>query len=253
MRKIAFVTCLATTFLTTGCAHKGTNPADPYEPFNRSVYKFNQAIDSALIKPTAKVYKAILPSFVRKGIDNFFNNLDMVPSVANDVLQAEGKWAIKDTWRFVINSSIGVGGLFDVASKLGLPAHYNDVGLTFAKWGDKNSPYLMIPLIGPSTFRDGAGMVFQFSLLSPYLYLDDEALAWGLAGVRYVDLRSLMLENEGIMDEALDKYAFLRDAYLQHRNYQLTNGAVAESSDTTNTVNTGKIPDSTPPSDYVDE
>lgn len=258
MRLITFCASLATTLTLTGCAHKGTNPADPYEHFNRKVHKFNMAVDATLLKPTAKIYQALLPAFVRKGVNNAFNNLDMVPSVANDILQAEGKWSIKDSWRFVINSSLGVGGLFDVAKTFGLPAHYNDLGLTLAKWGDKKSPYLVIPLLGPSTIRDGSGTLFQFALWSPYVYIKSDALAYGLAGLRYVDLRAQMLDSDRIIDEALDKYSFIRDAYLQHRNYQITatqdNGAlyVEEA-----TVDPQSVPKagaaSQMPSDYVDE
>lgn len=231
MRLITLFASFATTITLTSCAHNGANPADPYESFNRKVHRFNTTADKAVLKPAAIIYQSLLPGFVRKGINNAFNNLDMVPSVANDLLQAEGKWAIKDTWRFAINSTLGVGGLFDVAAKMGLPAHYNDLGLTFAKWGDKNSPYLVLPLLGPSTIRDGSGMLFQFVLWSPYVYIDNAPLAYGLAGLRYVDLRTQFMDSERIMDEALDQYSFMRDAYLQHRNYQITGTNQADGSD----------------------
>lgn len=258
MRLIALFS-IATTFTLTSCANQGTNPADPYESFNRKVHSFNMAADKAVLKPVAIIYKSLLPGFVRKGINNAFNNLDMAPSVANDLLQAEGKWAIKDTWRFFINSTLGVGGLFDVADKMGLPAHYNDLGLTFAKWGDKKSPYLEIPLLGPSTIRDGMGMLFQFALWTPYVYINEDAVAYSLAGLRYIDLRTQLLDSERIMDEALDQYSFIRDAYLQHRNYQILgtsqdDGALYvedgndTSSDANNANNTVSVP-----SDYVDE
>lgn len=223
MRLNLLYSSVLSVLLLTGCCHKGPNPDDPYESFNRKVHKFNMAVDSALIKPPAKFYKAVVPGFIRKGINNAFNNVDMLPSIANDVLQAEGKWAIKDTWRFVINSTLGVGGLFDVASTFGLPPHYNDLGLTFAKWGDKNSPYIVIPLIGPSTIRDGSGWLVQFALWTPYVYINNDAVAYGLVGMRYLDLRTQLLDSEPLMDEALDKYAFIRDAYLQRRAY-LING-----------------------------
>lgn len=258
MRLIVLFASVVTTVTLTSCAHNGSNPADPYESFNRKVHRFNLAADKAILKPAATVYRSVLPGFARKGINNAFNNLDMVPSVANDLLQAEGKWAIKDTWRFVINSTLGIGGLFDVADKMGLPAHYNDLGLTFAKWGDKNSPYIEIPLLGPSTIRDGAGMLFQFTLWSPYVYINNDALAYGLAALRYVDLRAQLVDSERIMDEALDQYSFVRDAYLQHRNYQITgvnqedgNGYVDEESQSSSSLK-GTSP-SDVPSDYVDE
>ena len=136
MRLHPLLACILLSSLTTAC-HKGTNPVDPWEPFNRKVYAFNMAVDSAIIKPPAKLYKAVIPARVRKGINNAYNNLDMIPTVGNDLLQAQGKWAIKDTWRFIINSSLGVAGFFDVAATFSLPPHSNDLGLTLAKWGIK--------------------------------------------------------------------------------------------------------------------
>lgn len=262
MRLTPLSTLITTTLIVSGCAHKGTNPADPYEPFNRKVYQFNNAVDGAVLKPTAKAYKFIVPGFIRKGVNNFFNNLDMIPSVANDILQAQGKWMIKDTWRFIMNSTLGFGGVFDAAELCGLPAHYNDVGLTLAKWGDKQSPYLVLPLLGPSTIRDGSGMLFQFALWSPYVYINNDPLAYGLAGLRYVDLRTQLLDSERIMDEAFDKYSFMRDAYLQHRNYQIV--GMGQDSVSHYIDEEGKKDAATPgtgaasasqdaPSDYVDE
>ncbi len=250
------------TLILTGCAHKGTNPADPYEPFNRKVHKFNMTADRFVLKPVAKLYVHVIPGPIRKGIDNAFNNLDMVPSVANDLLQAEGKWAIKDIWRFIINSSLGVAGLFDVASKFSLPPHYNDLGLTFAKWGDKKSPYIVIPLLGPSTIRDGTGWLFQFALWSPYVYINNDAVAYGLAGLRYVDLRTQLFDSERLMNEALDQYSFIRDAYLQHRNYLIAGGEQDntgslyvddKAADQKALSNTNGAANDQPPSDYVDE
>ncbi|MFA6301712.1 MAG: VacJ family lipoprotein [Legionella sp.] len=221
MRLHPLFSSILAALLITGC-HKGPNPDDPFESFNRKVYKFNTGVDNVILKPPAKVYKAVVPRKVRKGINNFYNNLDMIPTVGNDLLQAEAKWAIRDTWRFAINSSLGVLGFFDVATTFGLPPHSNDLGLTLARWGDTKSPYLVIPFLGPSTVRDGAGWLFQFALYSPYVYLNNTTLMYSLLGLRYVDLRSQLLDSEALMDQALDKYAFLRDAYLQHRNYLIT-------------------------------
>lgn len=238
---------ILTTIMASGC-HKGSNPIDPWEPFNRKVYKFNASLDAKILKPPAKLYRAIIPGKVRKGINNAYNNLDMIPTVCNDLLQAEGKWAIRDTWRFFINSTIGVAGFFDPASTFSLPPHSNDLGLTLAKWGDKNSPYLVIPFLGPSTLRDGAGWLFQFALYSPYVYINNTNLVYGLLALRYVDLRSQLFETEALMDQALDKYAFMRDAYLQHRNYLIT-GAER---DVGTVFVEGKKGDNQLGSDYVD-
>jgi phospholipid-binding lipoprotein MlaA len=219
MRLFFFVAGMVGTLILTGCAHKGTNPIDPYEHFNRKVHNFNMAFDATILKPPAKLYRTVVPGAVRKGVSNAYSNLDMLPTIANDILQAEGKWAIRDSWRLVINSTLGVAGIFDVAAKFGLPPHYNDLGITLAKWGDKKSPYLVLPFIGPSTIRDGTGWLFQFALWTPYFYIDDDAVVFSLIALRYIDLRSQFFETEPLLNQALDKYTFIRDAYLQHRSY----------------------------------
>ena len=238
MRLLTVISALAGGLLLSGCIAKGTDPNDPFESINRKTHAFNMVFDKYILKPPAIAYKTIIPSFVRAGINNAYNNVNMLPTVANDLLQAEGNYAIKDTWRFIINSTFGVAGIIDVASTFSLPPHSNDLGLTFAKWGDKKSPYVVIPLLGPSTIRDGMGMMFDYALFTPYPYIRSDAVLYTLLGVRYVDLRSQMLETDRFIEEALDKYAFIRDAYLQHRNFLITgeqqdNGAlyVGEESD----------------------
>jgi phospholipid-binding lipoprotein MlaA len=223
-------TCAMAAFVSlSACATKGTNPQDPYESMNRKTYQFNHAFDAALLKPAAKVYTTILPAPVRSGINNVYDNVNMIPTIANDLLQAEGRYVVKDFWRLVVNSTVGIGGIFDVAKSMNLPPHSNDLGITFAKWGNTQSPYLIIPFLGPSTFRDGMGLMFNYALLTPYPYLD-VGLAWALVGVRYVDLRSQMFDTDKFMNEALDQYAFMRDAYLQHRHYLIT-GAQNQAAD----------------------
>lgn len=222
MRRLLPVITLTSTLIMSACVTKGTNPDDPYERFNRKVYKFNNIIDTFILKPPAKLYAAVIPAQVRAGINNVYNNVNMLPTVANDLLQAEGQLAIRDTWRFIANSTIGVAGIFDPASTFNLPPHSNDLGLTFAKWGDKKSPYLIIPFLGPSTFRDGMGMMFDYALFTPYPYIHSDAWLYGILALRYVDLRSQMFDTEKLMADAIDKYAFMRDAYLQHRQYLIT-------------------------------
>ncbi|MBA2651689.1 MAG: VacJ family lipoprotein [Tatlockia sp.] len=237
---------LATALLLSGCAHKAVNPIDPYEPYNRKIHKFNMTLDKLILKPSAKVYVAVLPSRIRKGINNVYNNVLMLPTAANDLLQGDWRYAIKDSWRFLINSTFGVAGIFDVANKpFGLPPHYNDLGLTFAKWGDKNSPYIVIPLLGPSTIRDGMSIPFDY-MFTPYFYLPGATALTSIAAVRYVDLRAQLLDTEKLMDEALDKYTFIRDAYIQHRNY-LINGELVETSNDSLYVDEGSA------ADYIDE
>lgn len=243
---------LAGSLALAGCVC-GTNPADPYEPFNRKVYKFNTVFDNIFLKPPAIIYKSVLPAFVRKGVNNFYNNLDLIPTVGNDLLQAEGKWAIRDTWRFVINSTLGIGGILDVAQKFSLPPHSNDLGLTLAKWGDRNSPYLVLPFLGPSTIRDGAGWLFQFAIYSPYAYINDDALLYSLLVLRYIDLRAQLFDAERFMDEALDKYSFMRDAYLQHRNYLIAGTEQDNGALYVEDTKAGEAAASAVGSDYVEE
>lgn len=249
MRLITTLTTLVSSLILSGCVFTGTNPADPYEPINREIHKFNMAFDATMLKPPAKFYKAVIPGPIRLGINNAYNNVAMIPTVANDLLQADWRYAIKDTWRFMINSTFGIAGVFDVADcRFSLPPHYNDMGLTFAKWGDKKSPYIVIPFLGPSTIRDGMGMVFDYTLLTPYPYINNDAVFYSLMILRYVDIRSQLLDSERLMGEALDKYAFIRDAYLQHRSF-LING---EQQDTGSLYVDGEG-DAQAPSDYIDE
>lgn len=219
---------ISSVFFLYGCV-SNTSSIDPYESFNRKIYHFNETIDAIVLKPSAKVYTMILPPLVRKSINNAYNNIALLPTIANDLLQADWRYLIKDSWRFLINSSFGVGGLFDIAaSNFNLPAHYNDMGITFAVWGDKKSPYLMLPFLGPSTLRDSIGMVFDYTILSPYAYLPHETVVWGVAGLRYVDLRSQLFDSEALLNQALDKYTMIREAYLQHRHFRITGKQVEE-------------------------
>ena len=216
---------LGFSLMLTSCIQKGNNPADPYESVNRKTHKFNMAFDATVLKPPAKLYKAILPPQLRAGINNAYNNVNTLPAIANDLLQADFNDAVKDTWRFLINSTFGIAGIFDIAaSDFSLPPHSNDLGITLAKWGDKQSPYFVIPFLGPSTFRDGMGMIFDYALFTPYPYISSDKVLYSIIGLRYIDLRSQMLETDRLMGEAIDHYAFMRDAYLQHRNYLITGG-----------------------------
>lgn len=230
MRFTHCVTAIASMLSLSACVTKGTNPVDPYEPINRKIYTFNTKVDSIILKPAARVYVAVIPPKIRAGVNNVYNNVNMIPTVANDILQAKWNYVIKDTWRFIANTTIGIGGIFDPASTFGLPPHSNDLGLTFAQWGDKKSPYIMIPLLGPSTIRDGMGLMFDYTFFTPYPYLRSDPLIWSLLAVRYVDLRSQMLDTEKLMADAIDKYSFMRDAYLQHRNF-LINGEQQDTGD----------------------
>ena len=205
------------------------NSIDPYEKINRNTYKFNKALDSTLIKPIAKVYNAILPPIIKTSITNFFNNLQMMPTIANDALQGNAKIAYLDTWRLIINSSVGIGGLFDVATLWGLPYKPNDLGITLAKWGGEKSPYFVIPVFGPSTFRDAASLPIDYGVFSVYGYMSRTAQVYSLFGVNMLEIRADLLDNEAFLDEALDEYIMVRDAYLQNRQYKISGKKVEDS------------------------
>ncbi|OGV28454.1 MAG: ABC transporter [Legionellales bacterium RIFCSPHIGHO2_12_FULL_35_11] len=210
--------------LASCCTQSGVNINDPYESINRKTYQFNRAFDATFLKPLARLYKKIIPDTVRISINNIYNNINMIPTAINDGLQGDYKNVIKDTWRFVINSTLGIGGVFDLAAtRFELPQHSNDLGLTFAKWGDKKSPYVVLPFLGPSTIRDGMGIAFEYPLITPYTYITNIALLYDILGLRYVDLRAQLLDKESLMQDALDPYTFIRDAYLQYRNFRINN------------------------------
>ncbi len=217
LRKILEVSALLGLGLcTTACATQ--NQQDPYENFNRGTYQFNKNLDRTLIKPVAIFYKKLLPPPVTKGVSNFFCNLSNIPTVVNDALQGCGHYVARDTTRFVINSTVGIGGLFDVACHVGLPNHSEDFGLTLAKWGYTNSNYLILPILGPSTVRDTIGIPVDYYGFSVYPYISPFWLRASLISLDYIDQRSQLLAFEGVMKEAsLDEYTFERNAYLQHR------------------------------------
>lgn len=200
----------------SGCHHYCAHPEDPFESINRELYKFNMAFDATVLKPPTKLYYQYVPAPVRGGINNVFNNIAMLPTIGNDILQLQGHHAIHDFARFYLNSTLGLAGIGDVASNLGIPLHRNDFGLTLASWGNTTSPYIMIPFLGPSTIRDGFGMVLDYTFLTPYPLIADQIL-YGILSTRYIDLRSQMMDGEDMLHDSIDPYIFMRDAYLQYR------------------------------------
>ncbi|OGT06053.1 MAG: hypothetical protein A2X78_04565 [Gammaproteobacteria bacterium GWE2_37_16] len=194
---------------------------DPYEKFNRQIFGFNRTIDKILIRPIAKTYNFILPNFAQKGVSNFFGNVGEIPNVANDILQANPVQTMSDLWRFVINTTVGIGGLFDVASRIGLKSHHNDLGLTFNKWGAKNTPYLVLPILGSSTIGDTVGLPINYELLTLWPHLKPSDLRLALLGTELISIRNSFLPTDKIINEAFDPYVAMRNAYLQHRVYLL--------------------------------
>lgn len=195
---------------------------DPYEGFNRAMFTFNEKIDQYLLKPVARAYNAVMPRPLNEGVHNFFMNIGNLPTIANDLLQANFFQAANDSWRLVINTTVGVGGLFDVAERMKLKPYTNDFGLTLAKWGYANSNYLVLPFFGPNTLRDGIGLPVDYFAFSIYPYIDSTKTRYAVYGLGVVDKRAQLLKFQSVMDEAaVDRYVFVRNAYLQHRAYQI--------------------------------
>jgi len=222
---------LAALFLA-GCAtlpNGKPDPRDPLERFNRSMFAFNDVVDKAVAKPVAKGYKKVMPSFVRTGVSNVFNNLNTLGTAVNDALQGKMRQAGRDSARFLMNSTLGLGGLFDPASAAGLELNDEDFGQTFGKWGMKPGPYLMLPFLGPSTFRDTFGkLADQFTY--PLYYLEDDSTRLIIRGVSLVDIRTGLLDLDEQINRSYDRYAFVRNAWLQRREFQVTDGDIEDPS-----------------------
>lgn len=211
-----------------GCASsEERDPRDPWEGLNRGVFKFNEAIDRTVVTPVAKGYNFILPGFLNRGITNAFNNLKDIVTAGNQLLQLKPLGAFESLGRVMFNSTLGLGGLIDLASGFGMPRYNEDFGQTLGRWGVGQGPYFVIPLLGPSTVRDGVGLGVDAFVISPVAYLDSIAATFGMYTVFYVDTRAgLFKAGEIIEAAALDKYSFIRDAYLQRRENLVNDGAV---------------------------
>ncbi|BCX81670.1 phospholipid-binding lipoprotein MlaA [Methylomarinovum caldicuralii] len=209
--------------LLGGCA--STDPRDPLEPVNRKVQAFNDTLDDYLMKPLARGYQWVTPDFVDQGVTNFFGNVKDIAVTANDLLQFKFKQSGQDAARFLVNTTVGVAGLIDVASEIGLEKHDEDFGQTLGVWGLPPGPYLVLPFLGPTTPRDGVGSVAD-GFMNPIAYTIFPVKV-GLFGLRTVDYRADNLSSTEILDQAaLDRYAFIRNAYLQRREYLIHDGEV---------------------------
>ncbi|NLP65306.1 VacJ family lipoprotein [Paraburkholderia sacchari] len=219
------ITVGAVALALTACSTVQTpSKDDPWEGFNRSVYTFNDTVDRYALKPVAKGYVKVTPQPVRDSVTNFFANIGDVYNAANNLLQLKIADGVEDIMRIVINTVFGVGGLFDVASLAKLPKHSQDFGLTLGHYGVPAGPYLVLPLLGPSTVRDGVGMVGNY-FINPLTYVNPPALSWGLYGLDVVSARANLLGASDLLEgAAIDKYSFLRNAYLQRRQYLLSDG-----------------------------
>ena len=221
----AFIACgLVGVVLLGGCASAG-NPRDPLEPINRGIYHFNDGVDTMLFKPAAQVYQAVLPQFVRTGVHNFFSNINDVIVALNNLLQGKFLNAVSDVGRIALNSTVGLLGVIDVATEVGLEKHNEDFGQTLGHWGIGDGAYLVIPILGPSNVRDAFGLFVDFKT-DPITYVDpsrDRNILWG---VRFVNRRAELLDTSTILEAAaLDPYEFVRDAYLQRRRNLIYDGS----------------------------
>lgn len=205
-----------------GCTCAPLKKADPLECFNRGIYGFNKGVDGLLIRPTARIYQQAVPKPFKTMIGNFFQNLREIPTIGNDILQARFKDARVASTRFILNTTLGIGGLLDVAAKAGLEVHTNDFGITLAKWGIVESVYVILPILGPSTARDAIGAWGVTYYMSVYPYIHSNRWRYGLLGLNLIDSRATFIKHEEAFAEAaVDEYKLVREAFLKHREYEI--------------------------------
>lgn len=220
------------TLALCGCA---TLPAgkrdarDPFERANRSVYRFNVAVDRAVAKPVATGYRRHVPVPIRRGIGNFLDNLGYPRTIVNELLQGKLADSGRDSVRLVINTVFGLG-FFDPASRAGLDKHDEDFGQTLGRWGMPAGPYLMLPLLGPSTLRDAIGEVPDEYTTARH-YLPDAGERYGVLAIDAIDTRAQLLDTDKLIEGAYDPYAFVRNAWLQRRAYLINDGAISDDAD----------------------
>lgn len=203
-------------------------PGDPLERMNRATHRFNDTVDRAVLKPVATGYRDHVPQLIRTGVNNFLDNLAFTTTIANDLLQLKIKDTLVDLGRFAVNTTLGIGGILDPATHFGIPRNDEDFGQTLGRWGVPSGPYLVLPFLGPSTIRD-----------APSLYADvktdlrigswlDSTTEWALVGLSFVNRRAELLPFDSSIDSAYDRYAFVRNAWLQRRQYQVKDGDVPD-------------------------
>jgi len=201
------------------------SPNDPWEPFNRSVFEFNEGLDAYVLKPVVAGYRFVLPEFVREGIYNFFSNYNDIYTALNNLLQGKPDHAASDLMRVVVNTTFGLGGLIDMATPGGLEKHKEDWGQTFGVWGVPSGPYVVLPFFGPSSVRDTFGTVADLESDYLFKYVKNIGVRNSVTGLRVVNTRNTYYEAGDLLDgAAIDKYSFMRDAYIQRREYQIHEG-----------------------------
>jgi phospholipid-binding lipoprotein MlaA len=226
-----FLLPLVSCLLAGGCATLPPNskpdPRDPWERFNRTSFKINDKLDRAVLRPTARAYVKVTPGVVRTGIRNVIGNLNTVTTIVNGALQGKMRQAGRDSTRFLLNTTLGLGGLFDPATAAGFENNDEDFGQTLGVWGVQSGPYLMLPMLGPSTVRDTVGRLpEQFTY--PVNYLEDDSTRYIIRGVEVVNLRAGLLELDAQLEQSFDRYAFVRNAWLQRREYKVRDGNIED-------------------------
>ena len=218
-----FFVAILVTFFMFGCASQQNK--DPLEGLNRSVYKFNDVVDKAALKPIAQGYQAIAPTPVQTGVNNFFKNIRDVVTLVNELFQFKFKQAANTTGRVALNTTVGVLGIFDVHSKSGGVRTKEDFGQTLGYYGFDSGAYLVLPIFGPSSTRDGIGFVTDAFFFDPIGYINDDTTKWTTIALAIVDKRADLMEEIDIRDKAFDPYAYMRDSYLQNRENLVKDGA----------------------------
>lgn len=214
---------LLVSFLSVSIIH-AEDIDDPFEDINRITFKFNESLDNNFLKPAALTYSKT-PKPIKKGISNFFDNLEEIETSVNQILQGKPKLAINDFSRFIINSTIGLGGFLDVATKIGLTRHEEEFDQTLALWGVPSGPYIMLPGLGPSTLRDTLARPFS-SFLSVTFHMTESDVNLALKGMDALETRERLLEIESLIYG--DRYNFVRDSYVQYMNYEINDGVDVE-------------------------
>lgn len=220
-----FLTLIA-VFTVTGCASvpdEARSESDPWEPLNRTVFDVVTAVDDLTLKPLAKGYEKVIPRPVRRGVSNFMNNLDAPRSVINNFLQGKPAAGFSESARFLLNSTLGIGGLFDVATASGIEEKREDFGQTAAVWGVPNGPYVMLPFFGPHTLRDALMRPLDMAS-NPLYYYDNTSARDKIRVLRIIDLRAGLLAADKFLEDSKDPYITLRESYLQNREYQVYDG-----------------------------
>ena len=225
--KQALVIFFATVLV--GCASipagVAPSPNDPWESFNRSIFDFNEGLDAYVLKPVVSGYRFVLPEFVREGIYNFFSNYNDIYTALNNLLQGNPSYAFNDLMRVVVNTTFGLGGFIDMATPGGLEKHKEDWGQTFGVWGIPSGPYVVLPFFGPSSVRDAFGTTADLETDYLFKYIPNVGLRNSITGLRVINARNTYYEAGDLLDGvAIDKYSFMRDAYIQRRQYQIDEG-----------------------------